>query len=163
MRFKRVAEQKRTARRAVKNARRYRAATQATLQLATRGGAETNIPFSQPLMTCRKSEKDHLIPSTQARIQEILGELKAGLERVYGDQLRGVYLFGSYARGEADWESDLDVLVVLNAFDRYAQEVDRTGVLAADLSLKYGVTISMVFMREQRMVAWRCAFFVQCS
>jgi predicted nucleotidyltransferase len=81
-------------------------------------------------------------------IRFLLPELKSGLQSVYGKQLNGVYLFGSYARGEEDPESDLDVLVVLQAFDRYALEVDRTGALAADLSLKYGVSVSLVFMRE---------------
>jgi predicted nucleotidyltransferase len=81
-------------------------------------------------------------------IRELLFELKSGLRSVYGDRLKGVYIFGSYARGEADRESDLDILVVLQAFDRYAQEVDRTGALAADLSLTYGVSVSLVFMRE---------------
>jgi uncharacterized protein len=78
----------------------------------------------------------------------LLNELKTGLQSVYGNQLKGIYLFGSYARGEADWESDLDILVVLDRFDRYAHEVKRTGVLAAELSLKYGVTVSLVFLRE---------------
>jgi predicted nucleotidyltransferase len=81
-------------------------------------------------------------------IRFLLNELKSGLQSVYGKQLKGVYLFGSYARGEEDPESDLDILVVLQAFDRYALEVDRTGALAADLSLKYGVSVSLVFMRE---------------
>jgi predicted nucleotidyltransferase len=78
----------------------------------------------------------------------LLNELKSWLQSVYGKQLKGVYLFGSYARGEADRESDLDILVVLDAFNRYAHEVNRTGALAADLSLKYGVTVSLVFLRE---------------
>jgi predicted nucleotidyltransferase len=81
-------------------------------------------------------------------IRFLLNEIKSALQSVYGRQLKGVYLFGSYARGEADRESDLDILVVLDAFDRYAHEVKRTGALAADLSLKYGVTISLVFFRE---------------
>lgn len=81
-------------------------------------------------------------------IRELLLELKSGLASLYGERLKGVYLFGSYARGEADRESDLDILVVLQDFNRYAHEVDRTGKLAADLSLKCGVSISLVFLRE---------------
>ena len=77
---------------------------------------------------------------------------------VYGDRLKGIYLFGSYARGEADSESDLDILVVLDAFDRYAHEVNRTGALASDLSLKYGVTVSLVFLREREWLIGDTAF-----
>ena len=81
--------------------------------------------------------------------QTLLRELKAGLQTIYRDHLRGVYLFGSYARGEEDAESDVDVLVVLKDFDRYGAEVERTAELGATLSLKYGVSISKVFVRER--------------
>jgi predicted nucleotidyltransferase len=87
------------------------------------------------------------IPMTRVA-QTLLQELKAGLGALYGNRLRGVYLFGSYARGEEDRESDVDVLVILDDVRRYADEVDRTGALGSQLSLKYGVSISQVFMRE---------------
>jgi uncharacterized protein len=60
----------------------------------------------------------------------------------------GSLLYGSYARREEDKESDVDILIVLDQFDIYAREVDRTGKLGADLSLKYGITVSQVFIRE---------------
>lgn len=81
-------------------------------------------------------------------IQGLLDELKVGLARIYGERLRGVYLYGSYARGEADPESDVDVLIVLDHVERYAAEIERTGELGSRLSLKYGVSISQVFLRE---------------
>ncbi len=85
----------------------------------------------------------------QTAVKTLLSELKAGLQAIYADRLRGVYLYGSYARGEADPESDLDVLVVLDRIGSYSEEVDRTGELGAELSLKYSVSISKVYLRER--------------
>jgi predicted nucleotidyltransferase len=85
-------------------------------------------------------------------LYDFIAELKVGLDGVYGDRLKGLYLYGSYARGEEDTESDLDILVVLEQFDHYAAEVDRTAELNSELSLKYGMTVSQVFVRESE---WR--------
>ncbi len=123
---------------------------QATLHLAIRGGGPNEYPVQSTFDgVSQVREKSTRSLQPKRAIHEILRQLRAGLERIYAEQLRGVYLFGSYARGEADRESDCDVLVVLKDFERYAQEVDRTGELAADLSLKHGVTISTVFVRER--------------
>lgn len=124
-------------------------ATQTILRLAARVGAER--PYaSRSTVDELPQVREESVGSLQSHldVHGVLGELKGGLQLVYGDRLKGIYFFGSYARGEADRESDLDILVVLDAFERYAHEVNRTGTLAADLSLKYGVTVSLVFLRE---------------
>lgn len=82
-------------------------------------------------------------------IKKLLCEVKAELESIYGSHLKGVYLYGSYARNEADSESDVDVLVVLDRIGRYTEEIERTGHLIADLSLKHNVSLSRVFIRER--------------
>ena len=84
-----------------------------------------------------------------ANIQKLLQELKQGLIHLYGERLKGVYLYGSYARGDFQEGSDLDVLVVLNDFERAPMELDRTSDLFCDLSLIYEITVSLMFMREE--------------
>jgi predicted nucleotidyltransferase len=76
-------------------------------------------------------------------------EYKSGLETLYGDRLRGVYLFSSYARGEQDAESDVDILIVLSTYERYNLEIERTGELTSNLSLNYDVSISRKFIKER--------------
>ncbi len=77
-----------------------------------------------------------------------LKDLRIGLQRIYGPRLRGVYLFGSRARGEGGPGSDLDVLVVLDKVDHYMAELERTGALVAQVSLAAGVALSRVFVPE---------------
>jgi len=81
-------------------------------------------------------------------IRNLLRELRTGLVAIYGDRLNGVYLFGSYARKEADPESDVDVFVVLDRIDRYTQEVATTSPLISRLSLQHGVSVSRVFVSQ---------------
>jgi len=82
-------------------------------------------------------------------VQKLLKELKQGLMKLYGDRLKGLYLYGSYARGDYKEGSDLDVLIVLNDFERAPIELSRTDDLVGDLSLEYLITVSLMFMREK--------------
>ena len=54
-------------------------------------------------------------------------------------------LFGSYARGDADLDSDIDVLLLIDASrQEIASKNWKVGVLAADLLLNYGVVVSPI-------------------
>jgi predicted nucleotidyltransferase len=79
----------------------------------------------------------------------LVAEFKRELHHIYGDRLKGVFLYGSRARGQADPESDVDVLIVLDHWDHYAGEIARTSVATSELSLAYGLSISRVFVRER--------------
>ena len=83
-------------------------------------------------------------------IRKLLGELKNELVRMYGERLKGVYLYGSYARGENQPGSDVDVMIVLASYQRYGDEIKRTSELNARLSLDYNLSVSRLFMTEDR-------------
>jgi uncharacterized protein len=80
-------------------------------------------------------------------IKTLLEKLKSGLKQIYGEQFKQAYLFGSYARGDYDPDSDIDVLIVLSDFKKYGAELNRTSELIGNLSLEYGTTVSIVFTR----------------
>ena len=88
-------------------------------------------------------EKENIMDQT---IKTLAGELKQGLVEIFGNRLKGVYLFGSCAREEQQAESDIDVIIVLDQIEHYASEVDRSGLLISNLSLKFDRSISRVFI-----------------
>ena len=92
------------------------------------------------------------------QIRALLRDLKTGLKRLYGPRLREVLLYGSYARGDQDEESDVDVLIVLDEVQRYGGEVDRTSILISELLLNYAVTISRTFVSEGHWAAHGSSF-----
>lgn len=79
-------------------------------------------------------------------LRGLLADIKRGLEAVYGDRLQGVFLYGSRARGEAEPESDVDILIVLDEIGHYHGELERTARLVSELSLRYDVSISRVLL-----------------
>jgi uncharacterized protein len=91
-------------------------------------------------------------------VEETLSELKRGLSALYGDRLEGVFLFGSRARGDARPDSDLDLLVVLDAIPSYGAEIERTSELTAQISLDCGASIAKVFVPEADWVSKKSSF-----
>lgn len=89
---------------------------------------------------------------SQDELENLLRDIKSGLAELYGDRLYAVFLYGSYARGDQDAESDLDILIVLKDYARYSAEIEYTGELISDLSLKYGLSISRKFITENDWV-----------
>ncbi len=92
------------------------------------------------------------------RLTGILARLRLGLRRIYGDRLKGVYIFGSQARGEATPDSDLDVLIVLDPLDDYDAEIARTSHLISSLSLDCGTSLSRVFVSQAQWAEGQTAF-----
>ena len=79
-------------------------------------------------------------------------ELKEGLVQIYGDKLKAVYLYGSYARGDYRQGSDVDVMILLKSYRNYWKEYQRSSDYVSDISLKYDVTVSCLLMKE---IQWK--------
>jgi predicted nucleotidyltransferase len=79
-------------------------------------------------------------------------EAAAALADGFGERLRSVWLYGSRARGDHQLDSDLDLLVVLDAVGAWRAEHDVADDEIAALSLERGLVITRVFASE---LDWR--------
>jgi len=83
------------------------------------------------------------------KIKEVLEEFKKEIEKLYGDRLKEIILYGSYARGDATEDSDIDLLIVLEGKVTPGKEIDRMIDIITEINLKYGVLISVYPVSEE--------------
>jgi predicted nucleotidyltransferase len=95
-----------------------------------------------------------MIRKAPTRIKKLMKELKDGLAEIYGDKLKAVYLYGSYARGDYRQGSDVDMMILLKNYRDYWKEYHRSSDYVSDISLKYDVTVSYILIKE---IQWQKA------
>lgn len=85
---------------------------------------------------------------TSEQLNSLLQEFRLGLEEIFGERLQGAYLYGSYARQEADEDSDIDVAVILKGPVDSFEETKRIGEFRASLCLRDTCLIMPVFLSD---------------
>lgn len=95
-----------------------------------------------------------------AELNVILRDLRRGMEELYGDRLERLVLFGSRARGDADPDSDIDVLVVLRGEVDPDEEILRGGEVTARVSLMYDAHVSSTYVSSERYAIDRGPLFL---
>ncbi|HLQ04394.1 MAG TPA: UPF0158 family protein [Verrucomicrobiae bacterium] len=81
--------------------------------------------------------------------EETARAVAADLRAIYGPRLRRVVLFGSYARGDADDGSDLDLAVVLDRVNDPWAEIARMDDILWRHTLSTGVIVSAIPVAER--------------
>jgi predicted nucleotidyltransferase len=79
---------------------------------------------------------------TGRNAMQLLAQCKDVLAQHYGPRFRGLVLYGSLARGQADPESDVDLLVLLEGPLDYLQELRQLVDLLYPLQLESARLIS---------------------
>lgn len=79
-----------------------------------------------------------------ADIRPLLGEARSVLEKVFGERLEAIILYGSHARGDATEGSDIDLIVLLDDMDTPVSELQRCSKEIHQLDLLYDTLISII-------------------
>lgn len=86
--------------------------------------------------------------ATREQALEIAAKVRKELEKLYGERLRGVYLYGSAARDQLTTDSDIDIAIVLDEIQSRFEEHERTSQLDSDVSLEYDTLVTFLFITE---------------
>ncbi|OQA91658.1 MAG: Nucleotidyltransferase domain protein [Elusimicrobia bacterium ADurb.Bin231] len=90
-----------------------------------------------------------ILPVLTENENKAVQELIAGLKKLYGSNLSRMILYGSKARGDAEPDSDIDILVVLKKMGLRYDEIRRIGEIRAPICLKYDLVISAMPMEAK--------------
>lgn len=77
-------------------------------------------------------------------LNNLMKETCEMLKNVFGDRLEQIWLYGSYARGDFDSESDVDIMVLVDLpKDKLSSYRRKFSDLSSELDLKYDVLLSI--------------------
>jgi predicted nucleotidyltransferase len=89
-----------------------------------------------------------------SRIINFLSELEERLIEVFNNRLKKVILFGSYAKGNNDNESDIDIMLLVDEKDLKKYD-DVILDLTVDLSIKYAILPSIFLENPENFLEYK--------
>lgn len=88
-------------------------------------------------------------------IVNMLDELIGYLKDLYGDKIKEIVLYGSYAKGTEDEESDIDVAVILDIDEQEIRMYEkRLNEIISEISYKYMKVISLIDLSYEKFISW---------
>lgn len=78
-------------------------------------------------------------------ISNILNDFTSKVKLLLGNRIKRIILYGSYARGDYNNNSDIDIMILTNLnFEEIEEYRDKISDIAFDIELEEGVIISPV-------------------
>lgn len=96
------------------------------------------------------------LPIENEIIKRMLEDVTLHIRRIFKEKLREIILYGSYARSEQQKDSDLDVMILVDADEEYLkQHSSQVMESMIDISLSYGITISTIEKPYQKFFEYK--------
>ena len=90
------------------------------------------------------------LPKSTQNIKPVVKKFKKELQKLYGDNMLQMILFGSYARGNIHDESDIDLLLILNKMKSPYHENVFMNDLISDFSLDTEIYFSVIATTQKK-------------
>ena len=77
------------------------------------------------------------------------------VKKIYGERLKSVILYGSYARGDFRPDSDIDIMILTTLTDEEIRRI-KTDIydLAFDFQMEYDTDINVIVKNEEHFNYW---------
>jgi len=82
------------------------------------------------------------------KIRRLAGRIKEFLVQAYGEKVKAVILYGSYARAQARSDSDVDLLVVVDDVLSPFEVRNQLSDILFDIILEQGELLSVIVLPE---------------
>lgn len=86
----------------------------------------------------------------------VLKEIALEYKKIYKGDIVQILLYGSYARGDFEQDSDIDVVAIVKGERKMLQDkLKQVWDISADLELEYGVIISPTVIPYEEFLCYR--------
>lgn len=92
---------------------------------------------------------------TKNQLNAIISRVVDFSKNAFGDKFQNVILYGSYARGDYDAESDIDIMVMVNmSREELVAHKQSLNQFCAELDLEYSVVLSVKLQSKSFFDQW---------
>ena len=95
-------------------------------------------------------------PVNNLKVSNMLSELEKKLKLVFGNKLRKIILYGSYARNDQNLGSDIDIMVLVDMpQDDIKNYQNQILDIKVDLTTRYGIVLSVIENNYDYFYEWK--------
>lgn len=90
-----------------------------------------------------------------SNMQKILNEFLKEVQEILGSRIKKIVLYGSYARGDYNKDSDIDIMILTDLSDKEINEYNnKIWEKCADIEIDKGIAISPLIRNIDKFNSW---------